>query len=247
MALHPPPTSVQNWVADSDATHHTTLSVGNISTLHPLASSTPSSIVVGNCSSLPITSVGDSVLFEPFYLNNILLAPDMVQSLLSVRRFTIDNWCSMKFDPFGLSVKDLTTKNMIVRSNSTDPLYTMRLPGSLTPSSSAVAALAAVPHALTVVAPTTWHRHLGHPGPDALSSLSRPSFIQCTSNKHDFCHACQLGKHIRLPFCSSSHRVEHAFDLMHLDLWTSPVVSVSGSKYYLVILDVLPITYGLFL
>jgi hypothetical protein len=24
---------------------------------------------------------------------------------------------------------------------------------------------------------------------------------------------------------------------MHLDLWTSPVVSVSGSKYYLVILD----------
>jgi hypothetical protein len=161
----------------------------------------------------------------------------MVQSLLSIHRFTTDNWCSMEFDPFGSSVKDLTTKNVIVRADSTGPLYTMRLPGSLTPSSSDVAALAAVPHALTAVAPTTWHRHLGHPGPDALSSLSRSSFIQCTSNKHDFCHACQLGKHIRLPFCSSSHRAEHAFDLMHLDLWTSPVVSVSGSKYYLVILD----------
>jgi hypothetical protein len=143
----------------------------------------------------------------------------------------------MKFDPFGLSVKDLTTKNMIVRSNSTSPLYMMHLPGSLTPSSSAVDVLAAVPHALTVVAPTTWHRCLGHPGLDALSSLSRSSFIQCTSNKHDFCHTCQLGKHTRLPFCSSSHRAEHAFDLMHLDLWTSPVVSVLGSKYYLVILD----------
>jgi hypothetical protein len=102
-------------VADSDATHHTTMSVGNISTLHPLASSTPSSIVVGNDSSLPITSVGDSVLSGPFYLNNILLAPDMVQSLLSVRRFTTDNWCSMEFDLFGLSVKDLTTKNVIIR------------------------------------------------------------------------------------------------------------------------------------
>jgi hypothetical protein len=113
----------------------------------------------------------------------------------------------------------------------------MHLPGSLTPSSSVVAALAVVPHALTVVAPTTWHRRLGHSDPDALSSLSRSSFIQCTSNKHDFCHACQLGKHIRLPFCSSSHRAKHAFDLMHLDLWASPVVSVSGSKYYLVILD----------
>jgi hypothetical protein len=129
----------------------------------------------------------------------------MVQSLLYVRRFTTDNWCPMKFDPFSLSVKDLTTKNVIVRLNSTGPLYTMRLPGSPTPSSSVVAALAVVPHTLTVVAPITWHRRLGHPGPDALSSLSRSSFIQCTNNKHDFCHACQLGKHTRLPFYSSSH------------------------------------------
>jgi hypothetical protein len=59
-------------------THHTTPSVGNISTLSPLASSNPSSIIVGNDSSLPITFVCDSVLFGPFYLNNILLAPDMV-------------------------------------------------------------------------------------------------------------------------------------------------------------------------
>jgi hypothetical protein len=78
MVLDPPPTSVQDWVTDSGATHYTTPSASNISTLHPLASSNPSSIVVGNDSSLPITSVGDSVLPGPFYLNNILLAPDMV-------------------------------------------------------------------------------------------------------------------------------------------------------------------------
>jgi hypothetical protein len=101
MALHPPPTSVQDWVADSSATHRTTPSVGNISTPRPLTSSNPPSIIVGNGSSLPITAVGDSVLPGPFYLNNILLAPDMIQSLFSVRRFTTDNWCSMEFDPFG--------------------------------------------------------------------------------------------------------------------------------------------------
>jgi hypothetical protein len=136
-----------------------------------LSSSKPSSIVVGNGSSLPITSVGDSILPGPFYLNNILLAPDVVQSLLSIRRFTTNNWCSMEFDPFGLSVKDLTTNNVIIRSNSTDPLYTMRLPGSLTPSSNAVATLAAVPHALTAVAPTTWHRRLSHDFCHALFSV----------------------------------------------------------------------------
>jgi hypothetical protein len=183
MALQPPPTSVQDWVVDSDASHHTTPSASNIFKPRPLNSSSPSSIVVGNGSSLSITSVGDSVLPGPFYLNNILLAPDIVQSLLSVRRFTTDNWCSMEFDPFGLSVKDLTTRNVIVRSNSTDPLYTMCLPGFVTPSSDTAATL-------TVVAPATWHRRLGHPNPDALSSLSRSSFIHCSNNKHDLCHAC---------------------------------------------------------
>jgi hypothetical protein len=223
--------------ADSDVTHHTTLSVGNISTPRPLNSSNHSSIIVSNGSSLPVTLVGDSVLPKPFYLNNILLTPDMIQSILYVRHFTTDNWCSMEFDIFGLSVNDLSTQNMIVRMNSTGPLYTLRLPGSTTPSAGAMAALSATPHALVVVALTTWHRRLGHPGPDALSSLSMSSFIHCTSNKHEFCHICQLGKHTRLPFHSSSHRAEHPFDLIHLDLWTFPVVSVSGSKYYLVILD----------
>jgi hypothetical protein len=40
-----------------------------------------------------------------------------------------------------------------------------------------------------------------------------------------------------LPFSSSSNHAAKAFDLIHLDLWTSPVVTVSDSKYYLVILD----------
>jgi hypothetical protein len=40
-----------------------------------------------------------------------------------------------------------------------------------------------------------------------------------------------------LPFSSSSNRAAKVFDLIHLDLWTSLVVSVSGTKYYLVIHD----------
>jgi hypothetical protein len=50
----------------------------------------------------------------------------------------------MKFDSFGLSVKDLTTRNVIVRLNSTGPLYMMRLPESVPPSSGIVAALTVV-------------------------------------------------------------------------------------------------------
>jgi hypothetical protein len=67
------------------------------------------------------------VLPGPFYLNDVLVAPDLVQSLLSIRRFTTDNSCSMEFDPLGLSVKDLTTRRVLARYDSTGPLYTLPL------------------------------------------------------------------------------------------------------------------------
>jgi hypothetical protein len=51
----------------------------------------PSSIIVGNGSVLPVTSVGDTVLPGPFYLNNILVAPDIIQNLLFVHEFTTNN------------------------------------------------------------------------------------------------------------------------------------------------------------
>jgi hypothetical protein len=68
------------------------------------------------------------VLPGPFYLNDVLVAPNLVQSLLSVRRFTTDNSCSMEFDPFGLSVKDLATRRVLARYDNTDLLYTLPLP-----------------------------------------------------------------------------------------------------------------------
>jgi hypothetical protein len=61
------------------------------------------------------------VLPGPFYLNDVLVAPDLVQSLLSVRCFTTDNSFSMEFDPFGLSVKDLAARSVIMRYDNSGP------------------------------------------------------------------------------------------------------------------------------
>jgi hypothetical protein len=224
------PATVTDWVADSGASNHTTSDVGNLSSVHPPTSTDPSSIIVCNGSALPVTSVGDSAISDPFYLNNVLVTPDIIQNLLYVRHFTTDNWCYMEFDSFDLSVKDLSTQNVITGCNSSWPLYTMRLP-SYPPSSPASA-----PSAL-VASASTWHRRLGHPGVDVLSKLSHESSVVCSRRTHDICHACQLCRHIRLPFVSSNSRADNNFDLIHYDLWTSPVVSVSGYKYYLVILD----------
>nr|AOG75315.1 integrase [Mirabilis jalapa]AOW44033.1 integrase [Mirabilis jalapa] len=54
---------------------------------------------------------------------------------------------------------------------------------------------------------------------------------------NSFCHSCQLGKHVRLPFETSMKRTLVPFHIIHSDLWTSPVSSCSGYKYYLLFLD----------
>jgi hypothetical protein len=138
----------------------------------------------------------------------------------------------MEFDPFGLSVKDLATRSVIVRYNSSGLLYTIPLFVSATTITDAPL------YALAAAASTsTWHRRLGHPAPIVLSQLSRSSVLTYhRASSESLCHACQLGRHIRLLFPSSSSRVVHAFDLIHCDLWTSPIANVSRYKYYLIIL-----------
>jgi hypothetical protein len=136
----------------------------------------------------------------------------------------------VEFDPFGLSVKDLSNRNVIARCNSSGPLYMMHLPSHSTPSCVA-------PTAALAAAASTWHRRLKLPGVDALSKLSIDSSVICSRHTHDFFHPCQLGHHTCMSFVSSTSRADKIFDLIHCALWTSLVVSVSGHKYYLLILD----------
>jgi hypothetical protein len=70
----PPPPSppTTDWVVDSGASFHTTPTTSSLFHSHPPHPSHPSSIVVGNGSTLPVTSVGASVLPRPFCLNDVL-------------------------------------------------------------------------------------------------------------------------------------------------------------------------------
>jgi len=182
----------------------------------------PSSIVVGDGSLLPVTAIGAAHLSGSLSLNNVLVSPKLIKNLISVRQFTTNNNRSVEFDPAGCSVKDLESQRVIVRCNSSGSLYPLHLPAA---------------HALAAVStPSLWHRRLGHPGHKVLSKVAS-TVPFCNKELSSICHACQLGRHTRLPFQSSDSRASSNFDLIHCDLWTSPIASVSGFKYYLFILD----------
>jgi hypothetical protein len=123
------------------------------------------SIIVGNGVTLPVIGTGYSSISGSFHQRDVLIAPSIIQNLLSVRKFTTDNFVSLEFDPLGVSVKNLRTRATLLRCDSTGPLYTLQLPSS----SSTPCALIATP------SPTTWHRCLGHPGTAALQHLAQSS------------------------------------------------------------------------
>jgi hypothetical protein len=213
------------WVMDSGASAHMSSNDGILlHRLFPLVSY----IIVGNDTKIPVTSSGPSILhtkMSNFALNNVLVAPFVVRNLLSVRQFTREHSCSIEFDAFGFSVKDLRTGHVTIRWNSDGDLYT--LPAA--PPSTASTFLAE--------SSSLWHQRLGHPGPTVLAALKQRHSISCNKVDRSLCHSCQLGKHTRLPFSASVSNTIAPFELLHCDVWTSPVTSISGYSYYLVILD----------
>nr|GEU43490.1 ribonuclease H-like domain-containing protein [Tanacetum cinerariifolium] len=129
----------------------------------------------------------------------------------TISKFTRDNNCTIKFDAFGFSMKDFLTRHIHLRCDSSGDLYPVTKPSTL-------------PAAFVSTSFTTWHQRLGHPGDEVLRSISSRQFISCNKAKSTHvCHVCQLGKHVKLPFHSSNSLVKHSFDIIHFDLWTSPI------------------------
>jgi hypothetical protein len=123
MALAPPSS---DWVIDSSASYHTTPTTRMLSFSCPPPSTHPTSIIVGNGSTLPVISVCASMLPRPFYLKDVVVAPHITHNILSVHRFTTDNSYSIEFDHSGFSVQDLATWTPLARCESVKPLYTLR-------------------------------------------------------------------------------------------------------------------------
>jgi hypothetical protein len=141
--------STSGWVVDTGATSHMASEDGIFFHLRPLLH--PSYVTVGNGSRVTVDQCGDATLTTPssnFVLNNVLFVPALIKNLLSVRKFTRDNPCTIEFDSDGFSIKDRRIRRVICRFNSDGDLYTIPPPSSMSR-----------PHALlsVITAASTWH------------------------------------------------------------------------------------------
>ena len=87
---------------DSRATVHMTAHPGNLTSSTPIR--TPIRITVGNGSSLPITHIGSTSFpstSTPITMSNVLVSPELVTNLVSIRRLTRENPLTVEFDGVG--------------------------------------------------------------------------------------------------------------------------------------------------
>lgn len=210
---------------DTGATSHLASDEGKLNSI--FNKSNVSSVTVGNGSTIPVITTGHSILpnpYRPLHLHNILVTPQIIKNLIAVRKFNRDNKSTIEFDEFDFFVKDYRTRHTLLRCDSEGELYPV--------NQSRISRIA-----LLSSSQSLWHNRLGHPSINVLKTLVSRGFFNCNKlNDSTLCHACQLGKHVKLPFSRSNSIVGSPFDIIHSDLWTSPIVSVGGIKYYMLLL-----------
>ena len=79
------PPSSNEWYFDTGATSHMTSQSSSLSHVLFPRYPTPSSIVVDNDSMLPVTATGSTELSPTLCLNNVLMSPQLIKNLISMR------------------------------------------------------------------------------------------------------------------------------------------------------------------
>ena len=80
------------------------------------------------------------------------------------------------------------------------------------------------------------HCRMGHISFDKMRKIF-PS-IMCGVDQNKLkCDACEYAKHTRTSYVSKGIRSISPFMLIHSDVWTCPVTSISGMKYYVTFID----------
>lgn len=80
------------------------------------------------------------------------------------------------------------------------------------------------------------HCRMGHLSFDKMFKVFPD--VTCGADKDKlFCDACEFAKHTRTSYASKGMKSVSPFVLVHSDVWTCPVVSISGMKYFVTFID----------
>jgi hypothetical protein len=226
----------QQWLADSGANAHITNQLKNLQIQQPFRQK--EEVAVGNGIGIQIKNTSSTLFHSPhssFKMSNILHCPQASTNLLSIKKFCKDNFCYFILTLSHYFVKDLLTHATLLEWRSENGLYPLKLGRNLCKENKTFTVFLGIRTTSLV-----WHFRLRHPFLEIVNHVVKEQSLPISSynfNKTASCASCQLGKSKRQPFHAFTHASLQPLELIHSDIWTSPVQSVSGFKYYVVFID----------
>ena len=249
------------WYPDSGATNHVSNDLGNLNISSEYHGG--KKLMLGNGLGISISHIGQAHFktanSRTLLLNNLLHVPDISKNLLSVSQFAKDNKVFFEFHPNVCFVKDLQSREIVLKGILDQGLYKFLIYNSNVKNSSQqtlpafnqndIATPAACSATLGNFSSSSsslasslalWHQRLGHTALNvvklALSSCNLP--FQSMNSDSTLCHPCCVAKAHRLPYNLSNSICTAPLQIIHSDLWgPSPVLSRNGYSYYVAFVD----------
>ena len=120
------------WYPDSGSTNHVTNDLNNLNLACEYRGN--NRVQIGNGTGLPISNIGCSYLIPThssrhtrLILKNLLHVPAIKKNLISVAQFSFDNNVFFEFHPLSSCVKDLETRQVLLRGTLEHGLYRFHL------------------------------------------------------------------------------------------------------------------------
>ncbi|KAG6739150.1 hypothetical protein POTOM_056736 [Populus tomentosa] len=109
----------ETWYPDTGANNHMTADTSEVQGIHSYPGN--DSVMVGNGNGLPISGIGQvSLPATDIKLNNVLVVPDIKKKLLSVSQLTKEHNCYFIFYSWGFLLKDMRTKQVLLKGYMVD-------------------------------------------------------------------------------------------------------------------------------
>jgi hypothetical protein len=232
------------WYMDSGVTDHITGELDQLTMHEPYTGI--DQIHAANDSGMAITRIGTS--FIPTFdcdlvLNKVLHVPSTHKKLISVHRFTLDNYTYIEFHLFFFLIKDQKMRQVLLQGPCRGGLY------PLPPSTSKFQKL--VFHAIKTPV-HQWHSRLGHPSRDIVRRVISKNNLPCAtldSSCSSVCDACACAKAHQLPYQLSSNTSSAPLQLIFSYVWGHAIGSFGqkGTMFPLLmtIVSLLGYTYSI--
>jgi hypothetical protein len=217
---------------DSGASQHVTGRYSSFSSYTPYSYRHKETIQTADGACHPIKGVGVVQCTPSIKLSSVLYVPSFPVNLISISAFIDYMDCHVSLDHENCLIQERRTGKKLWIGVRCDGLWYLDRSGTSEDAYFALTTTANEEEAKAILL----HCQLGHPSFELMSKSFPGEFSKVDKCKLT-CDACEYGTHTRTSYASKGLRSVLPFILIHSDVWTSPVVSVSGMKYFVTFID----------